>query len=685
MTTDAADPRTDIVQKEDAELQVSHTSEVTSNAPSWAVRKLRQLLDSELPSESGALLDAVCDVTELSLPNTPASKRELARTLQRRAVARSAEVVASFSAAQAALRTVRSQVCAMEEDVAALSARLSGARSAASGVVAQTVDLRARGTAAARRRAVCAAFVKRFVLTDTEAAALKGEKVDAEFLRALKRVEEIHKQSRVLLRAQNQRAGLEALEMAATTREDAYEKVFRFVQRECGTLDVDADEREEDAALLRSAIRALRARPMLLRYCAEEVGSARRASLVSRFVRALTQGGPGGVPRPIELHAHDPMRYTNDMLAWVHQALASEKELTARLFTTDDNAPGVTDEGAREHNEALALRVLNTVFDALCRPFRIRFEQALENPQPVVVLYRVASVLEFYARTMERLLGAHAALPEMLMECNTLAMYAFFSAWKAKMESFRTAGAGPAESLLPPQAVHQSMTRLDEIMATLEASMVPEDARAAHIAAVLEVIVTPLVSLCERMSSASLAPVEQRVFLANCFESMRAPLAAYAFAAGRVQRLAASADAAIDEYIALSTTLVLRRCGLADRARILHEHAARHGEKPPLSRVPGMDAEALSIAVKNFYAMLFGGSVLGSIDALQPPAVNNITNVRSRHRAQTSVARNVAQAHAELHAAVLDEANDYGADAAASVGLRDPAKIELILTNGCAR
>ena len=38
-----------------------------------------------------------------------------------------------------------------------------------------------------------------------------------------------------------------------------------------------------------------------------------------RFVTALTRGGPGGMPRPIEVQAHDPRRYIGDMLAWVHQ------------------------------------------------------------------------------------------------------------------------------------------------------------------------------------------------------------------------------------------------------------------------------------------------------------------------------------------------------------------------------
>lgn len=45
----------------------------------------------------------------------------------------------------------------------------------------------------------------------------------------------------------------------------------------------------------------------------------RHNALFRRFISALTRGGPGGLPRPIEVHAHDPLRYVGDMLAWLHQ------------------------------------------------------------------------------------------------------------------------------------------------------------------------------------------------------------------------------------------------------------------------------------------------------------------------------------------------------------------------------
>jgi len=47
----------------------------------------------------------------------------------------------------------------------------------------------------------------------------------------------------------------------------------------------------------------------------------RHNALFRRFISALTHGGPGGLPRPIEVHAHDPLRDVADMLGQLHQVL----------------------------------------------------------------------------------------------------------------------------------------------------------------------------------------------------------------------------------------------------------------------------------------------------------------------------------------------------------------------------
>lgn len=139
--------------------------------------------------------------------------------------------------------------------------------------------------------------------------------------------------------------------MKATSEqmEAGYKKLYRWVQFELrqftreGQLDV--------SATLREALRRLRDRHSMFRsvchfaahWCwsaltdsyrdaVQTLTHTRSSSLLQSFLDALTRGGPNGLPRPIEIHAHDPIRYVGDMLAWIHQATASEHEFLESLF-----------------------------------------------------------------------------------------------------------------------------------------------------------------------------------------------------------------------------------------------------------------------------------------------------------------------------------------------------------------
>ena len=71
--------------------------------------------------------------------------------------------------------------------------------------------------------------------------------------------------------------------------------------------------------------------------------------------------GPGGTPRPIELHSHDPLRYTGDMLAWLHQATASEKEHLQTLLKKCKQS------SVEDHIQD----VLGHVTEGVCRPLKV--------------------------------------------------------------------------------------------------------------------------------------------------------------------------------------------------------------------------------------------------------------------------------------------------------------------------
>jgi hypothetical protein len=88
---------------------------------------------------------------------------------------------------------------------------------------------------------------------------------------------------------------------------------------------------------------------------------------VRAFIDALTQGGPGGTPKPIEMHAHDPKRYVGDMLAWLHQTMPNERENLLILLKGCDKTGVATVPGS------------STVYVSFIMQYNSFFTQVLLN------------------------------------------------------------------------------------------------------------------------------------------------------------------------------------------------------------------------------------------------------------------------------------------------------------------
>ena len=149
------------------------------------------------------------------------------------------------------------------------------------------------------------------------------------------------------------------------------------------------------------------------------LAQTRQAATLSSFMAALTTGSAHG--RPIELHAHDALRYIGDMLAWVHQAIAAEREFLETLLGIDAGArmPGAVRAPAHAADEWLG-ELLDAAVAGLCGPLRARVLQTVRAQESALNAYKVARLLQFYALTMARTLGARALL------ATTLGEYVFF-------------------------------------------------------------------------------------------------------------------------------------------------------------------------------------------------------------------------------------------------------------------
>jgi hypothetical protein len=82
------------------------------------------------------------------------------------------------------------------------------------------------------------------------------------------------------------------MDLMSMEQETAYRRLYRWVRNECKNLDSEAPDIQP---LMRAAIGSLRARPVLLGYCLDEVASTRSKMVVQNFLIALTKGGPNGI------------------------------------------------------------------------------------------------------------------------------------------------------------------------------------------------------------------------------------------------------------------------------------------------------------------------------------------------------------------------------------------------------
>ena len=318
-------------------------------------RKVKKVL--ETPVDSPEILSCLRSLSDFYPENTPAARRGLRRSVERHGLEINREYLVASNRAQEALRAVDGQLERLLDSCDRIGGALERTRERTGALLRETAELDAVIASVEEKKKIVATFAVDFQLTDEDVAALEGrplghtpdaglpdghtttnaESVGAvtdAFFVALDRARAIHGNCRALLRTHHQRAGLELMDQMATYQERAHERLCRWVQSECRAL-AEEDISENVSDLLTKAMKALRRRPTLFRYCVEEVSRARHNALFRRFIGALTRGGPGGVPRPIEAHASDPKRYVSDMLGWLHQAAAGEKELVAALLGDD--------------------------------------------------------------------------------------------------------------------------------------------------------------------------------------------------------------------------------------------------------------------------------------------------------------------------------------------------------------
>uniref|UniRef100_A0A0D6R0W8 Conserved oligomeric Golgi complex subunit 6 n=1 Tax=Araucaria cunninghamii TaxID=56994 RepID=A0A0D6R0W8_ARACU len=674
-------------------------------------RKLKKVLESR--TDSPDLLASLNTLSSFYTNNTQQARRNLRSTIEKRALAINEEFLAASESAQKALDAVEQEVAGLSECCEKIAKALSSCGAATGDIITTTERLKQELENTTQRQEIVSCFLRDYQLSQEEVNALREEDLNENFFKALARVQEIHGNCKMLLRTHHQRAGLELMDMMAVYQEGAYERLCRWVQTECRSLG--DNDTPEVSGLLKTATRCLKERPVLFKYCAEEVANTRHNALFRRFISALTRGGPGGMPRPIEVHAHDPLRYVGDMLAWLHQALASERELVLQLFSPDATINiGPTArrfsrdlDGDYVKPETNMSFILDRIFEGVCRPFKVRVEQVLQSQPGLLLAYKLSNILEFYTYTISDLLGEEAALSATLSHVRDAAQRTFFDILKTRGDKLLRYPSLVAVDLSPPPTVGEGVSILLELIDTYDSMLVPASGKKPDFEPVISALMDPIIEMCEQaaeaykskgltqssrrnsagfdsmhklghrtsssmeailsnnVSAPSSLGVEslRKIFLINCLSSIRQPLIGHEIAAKFVQGLDVALEKHISTLVDKEVVAILDKCGMLEKVSYVRGHFKNSSQSEiianedvdiskPLAEVEVMSLSAVSESLRIFFGLVAGSEgSLPEFEQLQVPQLRTEVSIQ--------LARALAEAYELVYNAVLDPKNCY--------------------------
>lgn len=312
------------------------------------------------------------------------------------------------------------------------------------------------------------------------------------------RLEEIRSDARVLLQGElnsegiggGMKLGQDVISLTTSQLDEIYSKLSKYITFE---FRKPLKEGSEVGFLLKESVKRLSKKEELIRPALLTLSSTRSSSLSSQFLNALTIGGPAPtyLPKPIELHAYDPLRYVGDMLAWIHQALASEREWLTGVFLSEEDDEDQDEEYQGEEGEEqnqgdsskskrknfkhkrrigeryrglegsldltnsinsseevfekdpitgqvkviqvisigerLVRELLDKNLSGCCRPLELRVNQTVNSQEGCLTSFKLSSLIEFYRITMERTIGTRARLSVTLREISRNSYEAFYN------------------------------------------------------------------------------------------------------------------------------------------------------------------------------------------------------------------------------------------------------------------
>ncbi|KAI6779678.1 Conserved oligomeric Golgi complex subunit 6 [Emericellopsis cladophorae] len=527
-------------------------------APSPLVAKITSVLSKSYSDTE--FRDALALLDEREVVNEPETRRQVRLELQKEVIDSNADIIREFGKVSEQLQRIKGTVDKLnsrfetvKRNVAAAQVETQPALREASSLIQQQEQLR-------KKRMLLDTFTTHFSLSDDEIASLTvtSEPADDNYFAALRKAKKIRADCHVLLGFESQALGLELMDQTSKRIDLGYQKLYKWVQREFKTLNLENPQMNPS---IRRSLRVLAEKPTLFRNCIAFFAEARERILTDAFHSALV-GPPsrstGPSAKPIDMVAHDPLRYVGDMLAWIHSAAVSEHEALEVLFVSEGEelARGLKtgrdaevwrlvaddDDQSADYN---ALRALEDLIDrdisGAARVLRQRIEQVIQGNEDTIVAYKLANLVGFYRITFEKLLGSASTLVDTMSSLQTEAFRQFKALVREHIATLHGQFQQTPSNLEPPAFLHECLKQLDACMHSYDSSLAIPGDRKSGFDPLLAEAFDPFMSGCENMAR-SMPKLNASIFLINCYLLALSTLDGFDFTQARANHIHEAMD-----------------------------------------------------------------------------------------------------------------------------------------------
>ena len=528
----------------------SNENEQTPNSAQTVLsRKMRKILDSQLETDLETQ-EALKELSTFFTENTLKNRRYLRGEIERRSLQINVDFLKDFEKVKEALEKVRNEVVHINESCAKMKLQIENTKSKTRDLVAQTTELQDRGDLLEKREKMVEKFMTDYQLSPEELEALQRKPIGKAFFEALQRAFDIQNECK---KHGQQTTMLNIMDEMVKFQELGIQRLFKWTMDACRSTSSGLSPMDSD--LLPLALSHLqKARPSLIQEVMDEYCQARKNYVTRSFLDALTLGGPGGTPKPIELHAHDPQRYVGDMLAHLHQATPMEKE---NVYALLKHCGPISDKDKSQTcEEALAV-----ITDGSCRPLRSRVEQILLSEHGPLILYQLTNLIRFYNGTIGHVIPKTSSLIEMLDDLDTLAYTQFLSVLQASVTHKISPRMGMEH--LPGQDLNttpNTLGLLSLLKELLNSTTVLEE-KPEQNEEIVNTILDPLLNSLNS-SVASFPSIDQDVYLLNSLYQIHTTLSLFKFNDIKLQKLEQDMNLHLDTLSSEQTSSLIANLGL---------------------------------------------------------------------------------------------------------------------------